>query len=110
MEFNIIVTVGTSEVDLAPYPNGSSTTPSGMIRKIYVAVLTNSYSGSNTLTLKIYKGSTLEKSLNIVIPSPGTLALIKEKKEPIILIPSGRTFKAVSSTGSMDVLMTGFDE
>jgi hypothetical protein len=110
MEFNIIQTVGTSEVDLAPYPNGNSTTPPGMTRKIYVAILTNTSAGSNTLTLKIYKGTTLEASINIVIPSPGTLALINKKESPIILIPSGRTFKAVASASSVDVLMTGFDE
>jgi len=107
--FNIIATVGTSEVDLAPYPNGSSTTPVGKTRKIYVVILTNTSTGPNTLTLRIYKDTTLEKSFNITISSPGSLAMTNEK-HPILIIPSGRTFKAIASAASMDVLMTGVDE
>jgi ribonucleotide monophosphatase NagD (HAD superfamily) len=107
--FNIIMTVGTSETDLAPYPDGSSTVSTGKTRKIYVAILTNTSTGSNTLTLKIYKDTTLEKSFNITIPSPSSLAMISEK-QPILIIPSGRTLKAVASAASVDVLMTGVDE
>jgi len=107
--FNIIATVGASEVDLAPYPDGSSTVPTGKTRKIYIAILTNTSTGSNTLTLRIYKDTTLEKSFNITIPSPGSLAII-DGKLPILLIPSGRTLKAIASAASMDVLMTGVDE
>jgi hypothetical protein len=59
--------------------------------------------------LRIYKDTTVEKSVNITIPSPGSLAIIDEKL-PLLLIPSGRTLKAVASALSMDVLMTGVDE
>jgi len=107
--FNIIATVGTSEVDLAPYPGGSSTVPVGKTRKIYVAILTNTSTGSNTLTFRIYKEATPEASFNIIIPSPSSLAMISEK-QPILIIPSGKTLKAIASAESVDVLMTGVDE
>jgi ribonucleotide monophosphatase NagD (HAD superfamily) len=107
--FNIIATVGTSEVDLAPYPGGSPTVPTDKTRKIYVAILTNTSTESNTLTLNIYKEEALETSFNIIIPSPSSLAMISEK-QPILLIPSGRTLKAIASAESVDVLMTGVDE
>jgi ribonucleotide monophosphatase NagD (HAD superfamily) len=107
--FNIIATVGTTETDLAPYPGGSSTVPTGKTRKIYVAILTNTSNGSNTLTLNIYKDETLETSFNIIISSSSSLAMISDK-QPILLIPSGRTLKAVASAESMDVLLTGVDE
>ena len=109
MEFNIIATVGTSEVDLAPYPNGSSTVPNGKTRTVYSAVLTNTGSGANTITLKIYKGTSMETSFDISIPSSGTLAIANSGK-PIIVIPSGRTFKAVASAASVKVLMVGEDK
>jgi len=108
--FNIIASVGTSEVELAPYPGGSATTPTGKTRKIYAIVLTNTATGSNTLTLRIYKGTTLETSFNVTIPSPGSLSMINEKNSPILLIPSNRTLKAVASAESVNVLMAGLDE
>jgi ribonucleotide monophosphatase NagD (HAD superfamily) len=107
--FNIIATVGTSETDLAPYPGGSSTTPTGKTRKIYVAILTNTSTDSNTLTLNIYKDESLEASFSIIISSSTSLVMISEK-QPILLIPSGRTLKAVASAENVDVLMTGVDE
>ena len=109
VEFNIIASVGTTEVDLAPYPRGSSTVPSDKRRKIFVMILTNTATSSNTLTLKIYNGTTLENSFNITIPSPGTLAMISEKT-PILIVPSGRTLKAVATSANINVLMTGVDE
>jgi len=108
--FNIFATVGASEVDLAPYPGGSSTTPTGSTRKIYVAILTNATASNITLTLRIYKGATLENSFNIIVPANGTLILMTRNDSPILLIPSDRTFKAVASAASVNVLMTGFDE
>lgn len=107
MEFNIIASVGTTEIDLAPYPGGSATVPSGKNRKIYVIVLSNLASATNTLTLKIYKGETLETSLPISVG--GTVEIISEKI-PAIIIPSGRTLKAIASEESVTVLMTAKDE
>jgi hypothetical protein len=110
MEFNIIASVGTSEADLAPYPGGSSKTPKGKVRKIYAMLLTNTAASANTLTIKIYKDTTLEKSFNISIPSPGSLAVNNNRDSPILLIPSERTLKAVASSSSVDVLMAGIDD
>jgi hypothetical protein len=109
MEFNIIATVGTSEVDLAPYPNGSSTVPNGKTRTVYSAVLTNTSTGANTITLEIYKGTSMETSFDINVPASGTLSIANSGK-PIIVIPSGRTFKAVASAESVKVLMVGEDK
>jgi hypothetical protein len=110
IEFNIIATVGTSEVDLAPYPDGSSTVPTGKTRKIYVMVLSNTSTGANTLTLRIYKATTLERSLAVNIASPGVVDFVNRKDSPILLVPSGRTLKAIASAASVDVLMTGYDK
>ena len=109
VEFNIIASVGTTEVDLAPYPGGSSTVPSGKRRKIFVMILTNTATSSNTLTLRIYNGTTLESSFNITIPSSNTLAMINDKV-PILIVPSGRTLRAVATSDSINVLMTAVDE
>lgn len=109
MEFNIIASVGTTEVELTPYPGGSATVPSGKNRKIYVMVLSNLSSATNTLTLRIYKGVTLESSVLISIGAYSTIDIVSVRK-PIIIIPSGRTFKAVASATSVTVLMTGEDE
>jgi len=110
MDFNIIATIGTTEVELAPYPNGSATTPVDKIRKIYTIILTNTSVSSNTLTLNIYKGTTLEKSFSIIIPASSSLTITNEKKSPILLIPSNRTLKGIAEATSIHVLMAGYDE
>jgi len=109
-EFNIIATVGTSETDLAPYPGGSSSVPSDKRRKIYAMVLANSATSANTLTLKIYKGTTLETSTAIVIPASSTISVVEPKNSPILIVPGGRTLKAVASAESVYVVLSAFDE
>jgi ribonucleotide monophosphatase NagD (HAD superfamily) len=109
VEYNIIATVGTSEVDLKPYPGGSATVPEGRRRKIHVMVLSNTSAGANTLTLRIYKGADLEIFYNLVLPPQSALAIVSEKM-PILVVPSGRTLKAIASAESVQVLMSAVDE
>jgi hypothetical protein len=109
MEFNIIATVGTDEVGLAPYPNGSPTVPNGKTRIIYSIVLSDTSGSANTITLEIYKGKSMETSLDINLIGSETLTIANSGK-PIIVIPSGRTFKAVASAASVEVLMVGEDK
>lgn len=109
MKFNIIATVGTTETDLVPYPGGSATVPTGKNRKIHVLVLSNLASTTNTLTLRIYKDATLETSMPISIGAYDSIDIVSEIN-PIIIVPSGRTFRAVASAASISVLMTGEDE
>jgi len=108
--FNIIATVGTSEATLTPYPSGTAAVPNGKNRYIYTIVLNNTSTGSNTLTFRIYKSATLESSFTITIPSTGSLSLIGSDKAPILVVPSGRTLKAVASASSIDVVMTAEDK
>ena len=110
MEFNIIATVGTTEVELPLYPGGEAKTPKGKTRKIYTIVLTNTAASANTLTLRIYKGATLEKSFNILIPQASSISFVNEKNSPTLLIPSERTLKAVASAASVDVLLAVVEE
>jgi len=110
VEFNIFASVGTTEVDLAPHPRGSPTVASDKRRKIYAMVLSNTATGANTLTLRIYSGATLEASFSIHLPSPGAYSVVGRKEEPILIVPPGRTLKAIASAASVEVLMAGFDE
>jgi len=109
-KFNIIAVVGTTEVDLAPYPGGNATVPTGKTRNVYSWVLSNSSSASNTLTLRIYRGTTLEKSIPITLGAYDTIDTVSDKESPILVVPSGRTLKAVASAASITVLMTGEDK
>jgi ribonucleotide monophosphatase NagD (HAD superfamily) len=105
MEFNIIATVGTAETELAPYPGGSATVPSDKTRRIYAAILTNTATSANTLTLRIYKDTTLETSFDITIPASSTMSILNRKDSPTLLVPGGRTLKAIASAASVKVLM-----
>jgi hypothetical protein len=110
VEFNIVASVGTAEVDLAPYPGGSSTVPPGKARKIYAMVLSNTATGANTLTIRIYKDTALETSININLPSPGMYNVVSRRDAPILVVPPGRTLRAVASAATIEVLMAGYDE
>jgi hypothetical protein len=110
VEFNIFASVETTEVDLAPYPGGSATVPAGRVRKIYFIVLSNVATGANTLTLRIYRGTTLEASVDINLASPGMVSITGRKTEPLLIIPSGRTLRAIASEASVHVVMAGYDE
>ena len=110
MEFNIIATVGTAEVDLAPYPGGSATVPADRSRKIYAAVLSNTAAGANTLTVRIYKGTTLEAEFSINLPSTGVFSFIGTKGSPLLVVPPGRTLRAVASAESVVVVLSAYDE
>ena len=110
MEFNIIARVGTAEVDLAPYPGGSATVPADRARKIYAVVLSNTATGANTLTLRIYKGATVEAEFSLNLPSPGTHSIVGTKGSPILVVPPGRTLKAVASAESVVVVLSAYDE
>jgi hypothetical protein len=110
VEFNIFASVGTTEVDLAPYPGGSATVPNGKVRKIYFMVLSNVADGANRLSLRIYRGTTLEVSVDINLASPGMISIVGRKDEPILIVPSGRTLRAVASAESVHVVMAGYDE
>jgi hypothetical protein len=110
VEFNIIARVGTSETDLAPYPGGSATVPAGKVRKIYAMILSNTATGGNVLTLRIYKGDALERDFNINIPSLGVFSQANPKGSPLLVVPSGRTLKAVASAASVDVALACYDE
>jgi hypothetical protein len=110
-EFNIIATVGTTEVELSPYPGGGSGyVPADKRRKIYSMVLTNTSYDYITLTLRIYKGTTLEASIPLIIPGSTTLSIAGQKHSPILVVPSGRTLKAVASAASVNVTLAAYDE
>jgi hypothetical protein len=110
-EFNIIATVGTSEVELVPYPGGSSgTVPNGKTRMIYAIMLSNSATSANTVTFRIYRGGSLEKSFSFNLASPGVFSAVNPKDSPLLAIPSGRTLKAVASAESVDVVLAGYDK
>jgi len=109
MKFNIIKVVGTDEVELTPYPNGVSTVPMGKSRLIYLMVLTNTATTSNTLTVNIYKDATLETSMNFIVQASSTLQIISKEDSPLLVVPQGRTLKAVAGASSIYVLITGED-
>jgi hypothetical protein len=110
VEFNIIATVGTAEVDLAPYPGGSATVPADRSRKIYAVVLSNTATGANTLTLRIYKGAEVEAEFSLNMPSPGVYSVVGTKGSPLLVVPPGRTLKAVASAESVVVVLSAYDE
>jgi len=110
MSFNIFASVGTSEVDLAPYPGGSAKVQSGVTRRIYIIVLSNSATSSNTITFRIYKGTTVDTSVSIVIPASSTITIVGNRDSPVLLVPSDRTLKAVATAASVNVFMAGYDK
>jgi hypothetical protein len=110
VDFNIMSTVGTSEVGLAPYPGGEPLVPADKRRKIYAMIIANASPSAVTLTLRIYKDNTLEASVAIVIPASSTISIISQKHSPILIVPGGRTLKAVSSGGNINLTMAAFDE
>lgn len=110
MEFNIIATVGTAEVDLAPYPGGSATVPADKTRKIYAVVLSNTAAGANTLTVRIYKGTEPEAEFSITLPPTGVYSFIGTKGSPLLVVPPGRALKAVASAESVVVVLSAYDE
>jgi hypothetical protein len=110
VEFNIFASVGTSEVDLAPYPGGSSKVAADKYRKIYAMVLSNTAPSANTLTIRIYRDTTLEASLSINLPTPGVYSVVGRREEPLLIVPPGRALKAIASAATVEVLMAGFDE
>lgn len=109
VEYNIIATAGTSEVELAPYPDGNAQVPEGRVRKIYVMVISNSSPSANNLTLRIYRGGNVERSLTITVGAYGTVA-VSCRAKPVLVVPSGRALKAVASAESVSILMTAEDE
>lgn len=108
VKYNIIATVGTTEVDLSPYPGGSSTVPNDKNRNIYTMILTNTAASANTLTIRIYKGVSLETSVSIILGVNETKPIVSEKY-PLLVVPPGRTLKAIASAASVSILMTGED-
>lgn len=110
LQFNIIATVGTTEAGLAPYPGGSATTPTDKYRKIYGIILSNSAATANTLTLRIYKGASLEASVNMMLGANMLISIISNIENPILIVPPDRTLKAVASAESINVLMAAIDE
>jgi hypothetical protein len=110
VEFNIIATVGTAEVDLAPYPRGSATVPADKARKIYAVVLSNNATGANTLTVRIYREATLEAEFVFNLPSPGMYSIVSTKGSPLLVVPAGRTLRAVASAVSVIVMLSAYDE
>jgi hypothetical protein len=114
VDFNIIDTVGITEVDLAPFPGGSPTVPAGRNRKIYLMVLSNLTTGAGAgpviLTLRIYRDTTLERESSFQIPTSATVTVVSRRTEPILIVPPGRTLKAIASATSVQVLMAGYDE
>ncbi len=110
MLFNIIATIGTAEVELAPYPGGLSTVPSGKVRKIYMLIATNTATTTNTLTLRVYRGDVVEKSLNIIIPASSTISITSRVDSPVLILPGNRTIRAVATASSVDLVLTCYDE
>jgi len=110
MEFNIIATIGTDEVELRPYPGGATAeVPADRVRKIYTMILTNTATAENTLTINIYKEGNAEASLSLIVPASTTIS-ITSNKLPLLAIPGKRTLKAVASAASIVLVMTCIDE
>ena len=82
--------------------------PSGVVRKVYVIVLANTATTANTLTIRIYRGASLEASVDFVIPPQTTIA-ISNTSTPVLVVPSGRTLKAIATAPSVSLLMTCTD-
>jgi len=110
VEFNIVATVGTSEVELKPYPGGATgEVPADKVRKVYAIILTNTATAANTLTINIYREGSAEASLSLIVPATSTLS-ITSNKLPLLVVPGKRTLKAVATSASITLVMACVDE
>ena len=109
MEFNIIATVGTTEAELRPYPGGTTAVvPTDKVRKVYSMILTNTAASANTLTVRIYKGDSIEASFDVIVPATSTMTVVSEV--PLLIVPGGRALKAIASAANVLLVMTCRDE
>ena len=110
MEFNIIATIGTDEVELRPYPGGvTAEVPADKVRKIYSMILTNTATATNTLTVKVYKGDSVEASFDLIVPASSTISIISNK-EPLLVVHGGRALEAIATSANIILVMTCVDE
>ncbi|MEM1865975.1 MAG: hypothetical protein QXD57_07090 [Ignisphaera sp.] len=106
--FNIIANVATSEVDLEPYPNGLAKVPDDRYRYVYTLIVSNTSTDLQTITLRIYRDDLLENEIPIVVQPQSTIQ-IGGRTIPLLIVPPGRTLKAVA-TGSVVLVALVADE
>jgi len=98
----LIALAGTTEVDLGTVPTTK------VARKIYGYMFNEQSGATNTLTLRVYNGTTNEKELSITLPAYGTLTN-NDFPGPWLTVPAGRTLKAVASAASIQVVLQYYD-
>jgi hypothetical protein len=100
--FDLGATVGTSEVTLATVPSDKAE------MKVY-GILVSELSGSdNTLELRVYKGTDLEKSFKVSVPAKATVGILQLVDSPIMGVLSGRRLAAVAGAASVSVLLSAY--
>jgi len=107
--FEMVALVDTTEVELKPQGATSGVVPSDRVaRKIY-GYFFNEQSGSqNTLTLRIYNGTSVEREIPIVLNANQTLSE-RDIDSPWLSVPAGRTIKAQASAGPVLVILQCYD-
>jgi len=107
--FEMSALVGTEEVELKPPGAESGEVPSDRVaRKVYGYFFNEQSGSANTLTLRIYNGTTVEREITIVLGANQTLSE-RDINSPWLTIPSGRTIKAVASAASVMVVLQCYD-
>jgi len=109
---HIIASVGTSEVELVPYGSTSGKVPTNKFgRVIYGLIVSNTADAANTLTIKIYAedGTTVEASITLALGANETKSIDRTPETPILLVPAGKTLKAVAGAASVSVVINAYD-
>lgn len=107
--FEMTALVGTAEVELKPQGATSGEVPPDRVARKVFGYFFNEQSGSqNTLILRIYNGTTVEREITIVLGANQTLSE-RDINSPWLTIPSGRTLKAVASADSVMVILQCYD-
>jgi len=107
--FEMSALVGTEEVELMPPGAASGEVPSDRVaRKVYGYFFNEQSGSANTLTLRIYNGTTVEREITIVLGANQTLSE-RNINSPWLTIPSGRTIKAQASAASVMVVLQCYD-
>jgi hypothetical protein len=100
--FDLTATVGTSEEELAAVPAEKSEL------KVYGIVLSELSGSDNTLELRVYKGTDLEKSFKVSVPAKATVGILQLVDSPLVGVLSGRRLVAVAGAASVSVLVSAY--
>jgi hypothetical protein len=102
--FTLEALVGTTEVPLGIVP------PKRTARIIYGIILNEQSGTVNTITIRQYLGTTLEKSWSFRLNGNATIDIIKDINTPILVIPAGRELRAIASADSVQVILQAYDK